>query len=184
MTPVPSVTETPPESVPDMTAPAGAPDTGGWHAEPETMEMEQQAQPPAAPEYGAGPSAYEAPAPAPEIGAGEVEQKPASSAASLLAALQKPVPKLESETAAPAAPSATESSAAPPESPELGARIEAALVSKATEGEHAAAEVEQKEVKPITRVRCAGCKSAIPIFSSQRPLVVTCPQCGRMGMLK
>jgi hypothetical protein len=38
--------------------------------------------------------------------------------------------------------------------------------------------------KPITRVRCAGCKAAIPIFSAQRPLVVTCPQCGRMGMLK
>ena len=39
-------------------------------------------------------------------------------------------------------------------------------------------------MKPITRVRCAGCKAAIPVFSAQRPLVVTCPQCGRMGMLK
>ena len=39
-------------------------------------------------------------------------------------------------------------------------------------------------VKPITRVRCASCKAAIPVFSAQRPLVVTCPQCGRMGMLK
>jgi len=43
---------------------------------------------------------------------------------------------------------------------------------------------DQQAPKPVTRVRCAGCKAAIPVFSAQRPLVVTCPQCGRMGMLK
>jgi len=103
-----------------------------------------------------------------------------ASAASLLASLQKPVPKLESETGAPAPPAAPEAPAQPP----AAEHAEPSLVSKATEGEHAPAEVEQKEVRPITRVRCAGCKAAIPIFSAQRPLVVTCPQCGRMGMLK
>jgi len=43
---------------------------------------------------------------------------------------------------------------------------------------------DQQAPKPVTRVRCVGCKAAIPVFSAQRPLVVTCPQCGRMGMLK
>jgi hypothetical protein len=184
MAPVPSAPETPPESVPDMTAPAGASDTGGWHAEPETMEMDQQAQPPEEPASTAAPTGFygaPAPTPAPEIDAGEVEQRPAgTSAASLLASLQKPVPKLESEAAAPVTPAAPEAPAQPP----AAEHAEPSLVSKATEAEHAPAEVEQKEVRPITRVRCAGCKSAIPIFSAQRPLVVTCPQCGRMGMLK
>ena len=183
MAPVPSGPETPPESVPEMTAPAGAPDPNEWHAEPETMDMEQQpAWPPADHTYGMPPStSYEAPTPAPEIGAGEVDQMPAKSAASLLASLQKPVPKLESEAGAPAAPSSSE---APAQPPATEAHPEPSLVSKATEGEHAPAEVEQKEVGAITRVRCAGCKAAIPIFSARRPLVVTCPQCGRMGMLK
>jgi len=152
------------------------------------MEMEQQAPPPSEPAdhtYGMPPStSYEAPAPAPEIGAGEVEQRPAgASAASLLASLQKPVPKLETEAAAPSPPAAPESPSQP-EAPVVEEHAEPSLVSKAEEGEHAAAEVEQKDLRPITRVRCAGCKSAIPIFSAQRPLVVTCPQCGRMGMLK
>jgi hypothetical protein len=43
---------------------------------------------------------------------------------------------------------------------------------------------DQQSPKPVTRVRCVGCKAAIPVFSAQRPLVVTCPHCGRMGMLK
>ena len=43
---------------------------------------------------------------------------------------------------------------------------------------------DQPTAKPVTHVRCSSCRTAIPIFSAQRPLVVTCPQCGRMGMLK
>ena len=95
-----------------------------------------------------------------------------------------PVPKLESEAAPPSAPATQPTSEAPVEPPAAEEHAEPSLVSKATEGEHAPAEVGQKEVGAMTRVRCAGCRSAIPIFSAQRPLVVTCPQCGRMGMLK
>jgi hypothetical protein len=175
MTPVPATPEAPPETVPDVTPDAGAPGPDGTHAEPETMEMDGQA-----PAVAPGP-AYTAEAPAPEIRAGEVEQGPAASAASLLQALQKPVPRLETEAEQPPAPSAE---APAPTPADAGEHFEAALMSKATESEHAPAEIEQKDVKPITRVRCAGCKAAIPIFSAQRPLVVTCPQCGRMGMLK
>jgi len=197
MTPVPASQEAPPESVPDVTPPPAASDTGEWHAEPaepETMEMDQQAAPqaerayttpPAEPAFSVAPPGFSGAlglTPAPEIGAGEVEQRPAgASAASLLASLQRPVPKLESEAAAPP-PAETGVPPAPPAVTEEHA--EPSLVSKETEGEHEAAEVEQKDVKPITRVRCAGCKAAIPVFSAQRPLVVTCPQCGRMGMLK
>jgi hypothetical protein len=172
-----------------MTPADGFTEAGQAPGEPETMDMDQPAPPGQAPD-----SAPETPPepepPAPEIGAGEVEQRPsAQSAASLLAALQKPVPKLESEAAAPPPPPSPEAPAQPagdqsPGPEYLGDRTEAAMVSKATESEHDATEVEQKDVKPITRVRCAGCHSAIPIFSAQRPLVVTCPQCGRMGMLK
>ncbi|MBM4248162.1 MAG: hypothetical protein FJ149_01740 [Euryarchaeota archaeon] len=188
MAPMPSSQEVPPESVPDLTAPAQGPE--GAPGEPETMEMDAPAPSQSQPEGTYAPTGYyAAEAPAPEIGAGEVEQPP-QSAASLLAALQRPVPKLEpgeQAAAAPAdapAPAGTAPAVPPPDSADLGARVEAALVSKGTESEHAAAEVEQKDVRPITRVRCAGCRSAIPIFSAQRPLVVTCPQCGRMGMLK
>ncbi len=184
MAPVPSTPQAPPETAPDMTPPSGAPGPVGWHAEPETMEMD--AQSPEKPDPHAGPTGFFAPGPAaPEISPGEVEQGQAASAASLLASLQKPVPKLESEAAA--QPPPAEASAplpSPPESAGIGERIEAAMISKATESERAPADTEQKDVRPITRVRCAGCKAAIPIFSAQRPLVVTCPQCGRMGMLK
>jgi ribosomal protein S27E len=188
MAPVPSSPEAPPESVPDMTPGDGFTEAGQAPGEPETMDMDRPAEPVEA-SYGAPEQGPEQGPPAPEIGAGEVEQRPsAQSAASLLAALQKPVPKLESEGPGPApepASGAPPAPGPPPEAADIGDRIEAAMVSKATESEHDATEVEQKEdVKPITRVRCAGCRAAIPIFSAQRPLVVTCPQCGRMGMLK
>jgi hypothetical protein len=55
--------------------------------------------------------------------------------------------------------------------------------SQGPEGGQPAAEGQAPQ-RPVTQVRCASCKTAIPIYSAQRPLVVTCPQCGRMGMLK
>jgi hypothetical protein len=184
MMPVPSIPETPPETVPDMTPAAETP------AEPEpeveTMETEpEQAPAPEAPLPSTG--YYSPPQPAQEPAAGTVEEKSAGSAAALLASLQKPVPHLETEPAthAPEAPPEPPAQPAPqPATQDIGERIEAAMISKGTEGETAPDEVEQQNIKPITRVRCAGCRAAIPIFSTQRPLVVTCPQCGRMGMLK
>jgi len=98
-----------------------------------------------------------------DIGAGEVEQKyTPKSAAALLAELQGKAP------------------ARPPEPP----KPEAGLKSKGTEAEGRADELEQREVKPLTKVRCAQCKTVIPVFKAERPLVVTCPKCGKMGTLK
>ncbi len=38
--------------------------------------------------------------------------------------------------------------------------------------------------EPLTRIKCPGCKEIIPVYSAERPLKVSCPKCGKQGMLK
>jgi|GEM_PF-1570459 len=38
--------------------------------------------------------------------------------------------------------------------------------------------------EPLTRIKCPGCKEIIPIYTAERPLKVSCPKCGKQGMLK
>jgi hypothetical protein len=188
MAPVPSFQQTPPEQAPAMPPAVPPPSAGDVESFQQTTMMQPEAS-------------AEGALPGPEMPEGEAGQRPAGrSAAALLAALQTPAPRAPEAQPAPGpegilpAPASSAAAAPSPPAPsseavpggEAGepAKSAPALASKATEGESAATELEQKEVRPITRVRCAGCKAAIPIFSAQRPLVVTCPQCGRMGMLK
>ncbi|MEM4728547.1 MAG: FG-GAP-like repeat-containing protein [Thermoplasmata archaeon] len=159
-----------PESVPDVTPPEA-----GAEPAPEAPQTEGEA--------GAAPRAgfEELPAPAApgveERPAGGVpEERPAApagtkSAAELLAVL-------EGRAAAEAAPQP--SPPPPQEAPPPGPAPAPGPVGE----EGPPGEVEQQPPKPVTKVRCAGCRSAIPVFTTQRPLVVTCPHCGRMGMLK
>jgi hypothetical protein len=125
-----------------------------------------------------------------------VEQKPhGKSAVALLAELQKAKTKVDEQPSAEEQQATAEAEAPLPEAPppQRQARRTVAEEPEAAETEQAlppqAAQeggtpVDKPAGKPITRVRCTGCKAAIPIYSAQRPLVVTCPQCGRMGMLK
>lgn len=39
-------------------------------------------------------------------------------------------------------------------------------------------------VEPVARVRCIKCKNIIPIFSTDRPLKIECPTCGKVGMIR
>ena len=46
-------------------------------------------------------------------------------------------------------------------------------------------EEESKEYyQQIVKVRCQNCKRLINITSSERPITVTCPNCGAKGMLE
>lgn len=40
------------------------------------------------------------------------------------------------------------------------------------------------EKKPLAKARCPACKGAIPIYETTRPLKITCPSCGKVGMIK
>ena len=199
----PAVTEAPPEN-----APGAGQDVQGEPAATTGLEIPagqeypvgQQgvAEPPAeteVPTYVMEPSAGQ---PAPE----EPGQAPSGkSAVSLLVELQMAKTTangMEGQAESGEQPAAPE---AEPPSPEGVAPAQSAVQPPATEiepqevsaepgqapgpaeGGQPAAEGESSQ-KPVTRVRCTGCKAAIPVFSAQRPLVVTCPQCGRMGMLK
>ena len=170
------IPEAPAEKVPDMTPPstdvgsggmAGAGATGAGGAitalgGAAAVASVPGAEPPQEP-LATGKKELPAKNAERDIGAGEVEQKPITKTArELLADLQRP--------RVPAKPE--------PPKPEVGLR------SKATEVESKADELDQKEVKPLAKVRCAGCKSVIPVFKAERPLVITCPRCGKMGTLK
>jgi len=37
--------------------------------------------------------------------------------------------------------------------------------------------------KPLKKIKCSACGAIIPIYSTERPLRVTCPLCGRQGTL-
>jgi len=37
---------------------------------------------------------------------------------------------------------------------------------------------------PLKKIKCSACGAVIPIYSSDRPLRVTCPMCGRQGTLR
>jgi hypothetical protein len=37
---------------------------------------------------------------------------------------------------------------------------------------------------PLKKIKCSACGAVIPIYSSERPLRVTCPLCGRQGTLR
>jgi DNA-directed RNA polymerase subunit RPC12/RpoP len=151
------------------------------------------------------PSSGQAP---PELAA---QEQPGKSAVSLLAELQRAKTTangIKAEEGAPAPSSQLEAgdrssegmaTAQPPiEAPGTEIDAQDAMMEPgqapgpAVAGEGPAAEggtaqgpaAEGQAAPPVTRVRCASCKAAIPVFSAQRPLVVTCPQCGRMGMLK
>ncbi len=45
-------------------------------------------------------------------------------------------------------------------------------------------EAEEEEKQQIVKVRCHNCKRAITITSSQRPITVTCANCGAKGRLE
>lgn len=185
--------EAPPENVPDMTPSMEA---ATWEGDAQ-RRLEEAAAPrvPEPPTFQFEPEAPPAP-PAEQAPPGEVEQKPhGKSALALLAELQKAKTKVDVQPEAGGAQATAEAEAPLPEAPtpQRQARRTVAEEPEAAETEQAVSPQAGQEGgppadkpagKPITRVRCAGCKAAIPIYSAQRPLVVTCPQCGRMGMLK
>ncbi|MGQ9583103.1 MAG: hypothetical protein ACUVV6_06275, partial [Thermoplasmatota archaeon] len=43
---------------------------------------------------------------------------------------------------------------------------------------------EERERKPVIKVRCSSCKSIIPIYTRERPLRIKCDGCGKEGTLK
>jgi len=75
--------------------------------------------------------------------------------------------------------------------PECGAEFE-----KAEEEEEEAEEAEEElpmpsyapgletHAKPVAKVKCSACAEVIPIYSTERPLRVECPECHRQGTLK
>jgi len=42
----------------------------------------------------------------------------------------------------------------------------------------------REERKPLKKIRCSNCKTIIPIYTDKRPIKVTCPNCGRSGVLR
>ncbi|UCC92960.1 MAG: hypothetical protein JSW25_09915 [Thermoplasmata archaeon] len=41
-----------------------------------------------------------------------------------------------------------------------------------------------EEMKPLARLKCKTCETIIPIYTAERPLEFTCPDCGKKGILK
>lgn len=160
---------------------------GGEEVVPQPAGTGPEQIPESAPELPPQELALEKAPEAQAPGSPETPAPPRRSAAELLAALQGggPVePSAGAPPPAPEAPSGAVEGTAPPapsmetaEAPPAPAAGIAGEVGAPPEGE-------RRPKKPVTKVRCAGCKAAIPIYSAQRPLVVTCPHCGRMGMLK
>jgi len=37
---------------------------------------------------------------------------------------------------------------------------------------------------PLKTLTCSGCSGKVPIYTTQRPLKITCPNCGKSGTLK
>jgi len=48
----------------------------------------------------------------------------------------------------------------------------------------AAAPAPAQQGAPLKKIKCSACGAVIPIYSSERPLRVTCPLCGRQGTLR
>ena len=40
------------------------------------------------------------------------------------------------------------------------------------------------DTKPLARLKCKVCSTIIPIYTEERPLDITCPSCGKEGILK
>ena len=78
----------------------------------------------------------------------------------------QPTMEFEEATPAPPAPEEGEGEAVPEPEPEPEAEAEPA----------------KPTVKP-TRVQCHRCKSQITITTPERPITITCPQCGERGRL-
>ncbi|MGQ9582125.1 MAG: FG-GAP-like repeat-containing protein [Thermoplasmatota archaeon] len=160
---------------------------GGGEEVPQPAGTGPEQSPESAPELPPQELAFETAPEAQAPGSPETPAPPGRSAAELLAALQGggPVePSAGAPPPAPEAPSGAVEGAAPPAPPMETAEIPPPPAAGIAGEVGAPPEGERRPQKPVTKVRCAGCKAAIPVYSAQRPLVVTCPHCGRMGMLK
>jgi hypothetical protein len=152
----------------------------------QTPEFQMEPAEAGAPTAEAGPPAEQAPQ------EGAQQEHPGKSAALLLAQLQRAKTTADGMESGQGPQAPADQLEAASQSPEGIATSQPPIEAPATEIDaqdattdgSQPAEEDQTAPKPVTRVRCAGCKTAIPVFSAQRPLVVTCPQCGRMGMLK
>jgi len=71
-----------------------------------------------------------------------------------------------------------------PENKENISQITSKLQQKEASAELADTSSNIDQPKPVGKVRCSACSEPIFIYTTERPLVVQCPKCGKKGRLK